>query len=151
MVNSTSSFSKCFYSGKISAKKVWIRKLEGVNTLKCLFQLEQLIYHYRFMNFSKLVDVEYNDPNSTRLLATSDLIQSYSAQYDAETNRYFVLIYYLVGLQDKNLVFKFNPYKDNTSSTFSPPAGSSFTPQEFNLNVTVIPDNNQQANFYTEQ
>ena len=60
------------------------------------------------------------------------------------------MIYYLTDLQNKNLVFSFNPYKDN-STTFSPPPGSSFVGQQYSSSVTVIPDNNQQADFYTDQ
>ena len=83
------------------------------------------------MNFTKLVDIGYNSTTS-RMLATSDVIQSYSAQYDASTNRFWVLVHYLTGLQNKNLVFNFNPYKDNTSSTFSPPSSANFVPQYYN-------------------
>jgi hypothetical protein len=59
------------------------------------------------------------------------------------------MLYYLTGLQNKNLLFNFNPYKDN-STTFSPPADSKFIPQNYSSTVTVIPDNNQQPDFYTE-
>lgn len=74
---------------------MWIRKLEGQNTLKILFQLGQAIDEWRSVNFTTILSIDVVDPStyiSTGMV--NEMISAYSVDYIPSLNRFSVVIDY---------------------------------------------------------
>lgn len=52
VVNTTNTYSQCFWTDPITFSNVWIRKYEGNNSLKFEFQLNQEINEWSNVNFT---------------------------------------------------------------------------------------------------
>jgi cysteine-rich repeat protein len=68
IVNLTMTFSQCYFSASITFSLIWIRKIEGTNTLKFEFELGQRIKQWSTVNFTNILAIDNVD--STTNLST---------------------------------------------------------------------------------
>ena len=61
MVNLTNTYSHCYYTGSISFELQWIRKIEGENSLKFMFQLHQDIAEWDNVNWTAITEFDFVD------------------------------------------------------------------------------------------
>jgi len=91
----TQIFSACYYTGNITFDILWIRKIEGYNGLKFLFQLNQQIDQWSSMNFASIASFDFIDTSTNFTLGMSqEMIQSCIDDYDSNTNRFSLTIEY---------------------------------------------------------
>ena len=132
---------------------MWIRKFEGNNSLKFQFQLQQRIEQWKTVNFTDIISVDTIDPTTNMSNGFGPAtIQDFVAEYDADRNRFWVIVDYAnYTLEKEWLSFTLDPYSHNAYPAFSPPNNVEFNPAFIGLYLSVVANNNQNANAYSAQ
>lgn len=80
------------------------------------------------------------------------MISAYSVDYIPSLNRFSVVIDYKnYDLQQEYLSFTLDPYSSGTYPAFTPPSNVEFLPPLIQDYVVIIPNNNQNAKYYSDQ
>lgn len=62
-----------------------------------------------------------------------------------------MVVNYFGSMEKANVLFSLQPYAHNAYPAFTPPSNIEFNSPTIEVYSTVIANNNQNANFYTEQ
>lgn len=123
-VSATHTFSLCFWTASISFSLNWIEKIEGKNSLKFCFTLDQIIEEWKNVNFTSILTIDNIDPNTNFSTGLgSSMISSFSTSYDSSKNRFYVILdYQNYDMQGSYLAFTLDPYQNGVYPAFTPPA-----------------------------
>jgi len=121
-MNGTNTYSDCFFSDAITFQTVWIRKFEGNNSLKFEFRLDQQIDQWATVDFQSCLTIDEVDLANLTTGLIGQKVETYSAGYKQEGNRFWVIIDYVNhDMEEARLSFELRPYKHNAYPAFTVP------------------------------
>jgi len=130
---------------------VWIRKYEGNNSLKFEFQINQEIDEWANVDFNSILTIDQVDSTNMSTGLISNMIDSYSVEYIPKNNRFWVILNYInYDMEGTTISFEIRPYDHNAYPAFTTPNNVEFFPPSIKCIISVIANNNQNSNLYTD-
>ena len=103
------------------------------------------------MNFKDILVIDQMDEVNMSTGLIGDMIDNYWVGYKEATNRFWVIVDYInYDMEATSLSFELTPYAHSAYPAFTPPSNVEFRPETIEVILTVIANNNQNANLYTD-
>ena len=103
------------------------------------------------MDFRAILALDQVDTANLSTGRINQMVSGYYAGYKADWNRFWVIVDYIdYDMEETTLSFELAPYTHNTYPAFSVPSNTEFVPSTILTIVTVLANNNQNSNLYSD-